>query len=81
MMSPACSDRRRPGRRPGRVASSAVALAIAVVLVAAPVRAADPFVVRDIRVEGAQAVTALYATGFFRDARITAPGDILVVSV
>ena len=58
MMSPACSDRRRPGRRPGRVASSAVALAIAVVLVAAPVRAADPFVVRDIRVEGAQRTEA-----------------------
>jgi outer membrane protein insertion porin family len=67
----------------------------------------DPFLVRDIRVEGvqrteagtifsylpikvgervdeekvAQAVKALYATGFFRDVRIEAQGDILVVSV
>src|SRR5205814_8489671 len=70
-------------------------------------RAAEPFVVRDIRVEGvqrteagtifsylpikvgervddekiAQAVKALYATGFFRDVRLEAQGDVLVVVV
>src|SRR4051812_26428792 len=69
--------------------------------------AVDPFVVRDIRVEGvqrteagtifsylpikvgdrvtdekiAQAVKALYATGFFRDVRLEAQGDVLVVVV
>src|SRR5436309_5309527 len=69
--------------------------------------AAEPFVVRDIRVEGvqrteagtifsylpikvgervddekiAQAVKALYATGFFRDVRLEAHGDVLVVVV
>ena len=69
--------------------------------------AAEPFVVRDIRVEGvqrteagtifsylpikvgervddekiAQAVKALYATGFFRDVRLEAQGDVLVVVV
>ena len=69
--------------------------------------AVDPFVVRDIRVEGVQrteagtifsylpikvgdritderisdAVKALYATGFFRDVRLEAQGDVLIVSV
>ena len=69
--------------------------------------AAEPFVVRDIRVEGVQrteagtifsylpikvgdrvtdqsiadAVKALYATGFFRDVRHEAQGDVLIVSV
>jgi len=69
--------------------------------------AIDPFVVRDIRVEGVQrteagtifsylpikvgdritderisdAVKALYATGFFRDVRLEAQGDVLIVSV
>ena len=69
--------------------------------------AVEPFVVRDIRVEGvqrteagtifsylpikvgervddekiAQAVKALYATGFFRDVRLEAQGDVLVVVV
>jgi outer membrane protein insertion porin family len=69
--------------------------------------AIDPFVVRDIRVEGAQrteagtifsylpikvgdrvtdqtissAVKALYATGFFRDVRLEAQGDVLIVAV
>jgi outer membrane protein insertion porin family len=67
----------------------------------------DPFVVRDIRVEGVQrteagtifnylpikvgdrvtdekisdAVKALYATGFFRDVRLEAQGDVLIVAV
>jgi len=67
----------------------------------------DPFVVRDIRVEGVQrteagtifnylpikvgdrvtdekisdAVKALYATGFFRDVRLEAHGDVLIVAV
>ena len=67
----------------------------------------EPFVVRDIRVEGIQriepgtvfsylpirvgdrvtdqrvreAIRALYATGFFRDVRLEADGDVLVVSL
>lgn len=69
--------------------------------------AADPFVVKDIRVEGIQrteagtvfsylpvrvgdtftddkaaaAIKALYATGFFKDVRIEAEGDVLVVQM
>ena len=69
--------------------------------------AVEPFVVKDIRVEGVQrtepgtifsylpikvgdrvtdekisdAVKALYATGFFRDVRLEAQGDVLIVSV
>src|SRR6266576_477258 len=69
--------------------------------------AIDPFVIKDIRVEGVQrtdagtvfsylpikvgdridaekasaAVKALYATGFFRDVRLEAEGDVLVVIV
>lgn len=69
--------------------------------------AVEPFVVRDIRVEGVQrteagtifsylpikvgdrvtderisdAVKALYATGFFRDVRLEAQGDVLIVAV
>jgi outer membrane protein insertion porin family len=72
-----------------------------------PVAAFDPFVVRDIRVEGAQridagtvfgylpvkvgdrfapdtattAIQALFATGFFRDVKLQADGDVLVVVV
>ena len=52
MTSPACSDRRRPARR---FAALAAAIAVAVPLA---VRAADPFVVRDIRVEGVQRTEA-----------------------
>ncbi len=74
---------------------------------ALPALAIQPFVVKDIRVEGvqrteagtvftylpvkvgeridddkaAQAVKALYATGFYADVRIEADGDVLVVSV
>ncbi|MBI1890796.1 MAG: outer membrane protein assembly factor BamA [Burkholderiales bacterium] len=69
--------------------------------------AIDPFVVKDIRVEGIQrteagtvfsylpvrvgetfndekaaaAIKALYATGFFKDVRVEAEGDVLVVMV
>ncbi|NJD88320.1 MAG: outer membrane protein assembly factor BamA [Betaproteobacteria bacterium] len=83
-------------------------LAVACALAAAlPALAIQPFVVKDIRVEGvqrteagtvftylpvkvgeridddkaAQAVKALYATGFYADVRIEADGDVLVVSV
>ena len=76
-------------------------------LYASSVLAMEPFVVRDIRVEGiqrteagtvfnylpvkageqmnddkaAQAIKALYATGFFKDVRLESEGDVLVVSV
>lgn len=83
-------------------------LAVACALAAsAPALAIQPFVVKDIRVEGvqrteagtvfsylpvkvgerldddkaAQAVKALYATGFYADVRLEADGDVLVVSV
>lgn len=76
-------------------------------LIAATASAFDPFVVKDIRVEGiqrteagtvfsylpvrvgdklsdetaAQAVKALFATGFFKDVRLEIEGDVLVVVV
>jgi len=83
-------------------------LAVACALAAsAPALAIQPFVVKDIRVEGvqrteagtvfsylpvkageriddlkaAQAVKALYATGFYADVRLEADGDVLVVFV
>src|SRR6266550_3268978 len=85
---------------------SAALLALSLSLSTA-VLAFDPFVVKDIRVEGVQrtdagtvfsylpikvgdriddekasaAVKALYATGFFRDVRLEAEGDVLVVIV
>jgi outer membrane protein insertion porin family len=52
MTSPACSDRRHPVRR---LAALVAALAVAVPL---SVRGAEPFVVRDIRVEGVQRTEA-----------------------
>jgi outer membrane protein insertion porin family len=96
----------------GDVARRARALAILVVALVAVVavpaaQAFEPFVVRDIRVEGvqrteagtvfsylpikvgdritdekaAEAVKALYATGFFRDVRLEVQDSVLVVSV
>jgi len=116
MTFPACSDSRgRAGHRgspnvPSR-ARNALAAALIVAL-CAPLGTrlawgAEPFVVRDIQVEGvqrteagtifsylpikvgdrvtderiAEAVKALYATGFFRDVRLEAQGDVLIVSV
>ena len=83
-----------------------IALA-AMALCAGPTLAVEPFVVKDIRVEGIQrteagtvfsylpvrvgetftddkaaaAIKALYATGFFKDVRIEAEGDVLVVLI
>jgi outer membrane protein insertion porin family len=73
----------------------------------APLLAAEPFVVKDIRVEGIQrteagtvfsylpvkvgdtlddeksaaAIKALFATGFFKDVRLEAEGEVLIVTV
>lgn len=81
--------------------------AILLVLCAHSAWAFDPFVVRDIRVEGiqrieagtifsylpvkvgetmtdekaAQAIRALFGTGFFRDVRLEVAGDVLIVTV
>jgi len=108
MTSPVCSDRRRcahPARH--RRVRRALPALLAALLWPFPALAVDPFVVRDIRVEGvqrteagtifsylpikvgervddekiAQAVKALYATGFFRDVRLEAQGEVLIVSV
>jgi len=113
MTFPVCSDTRGRGshRGPRDVRRRALhALAAALVfaaIVPLAALAAEPFVVRDIRVEGvqrteagtifsylpikvgdrvtderiAEAVKALYATGFFRDVRLEAQGDVLIVSV
>src|SRR4051794_35013145 len=110
MTSPACSERPRPRgakspcRRRVLPALLAALLASSQSLIA---WAVDPFVVRDIRVEGvqrteagtifsylpikvgdriddqriAEAVKALYATGFFRDVRLEQQGEVLVVVV
>ena len=82
-------------------------LILALAFFALPALAMEPFVVKDIRVEGiqrteagtvfnylsiktgetvddqraAQAIKALYATGFFKDVRLEAEGDVLVVTV
>src|SRR5262245_66028103 len=106
MTSPVCSE--GAARRVARVrALPALITALFAGLLPPAAHAFEPFVVRDIRVEGvqrteagtifsylpikvgervddekvAQAVKALYATGFFRDVRIEAQGDILVVTV
>ena len=109
MTFPACSDRRSRFRVRRRHPNALAALFAAVIAAFNPfmAHAAEPFVVRDIRVEGvqrteagtifsylpikvgervddekiAQAVKALYATGFFRDVRLEAQGDVLVVVV
>jgi outer membrane protein insertion porin family len=80
---------------------------LAAALAASGVAALDPFVVRDIRVEGiqrteagtvfsylpvkvgdtltddkaTQAIKSLFGTGFFKDVRLEAEGDVLVVLV
>ena len=103
MTFPACSDRTRRPRAP---AAGLLAGLIASALSVAA-WAVEPFVVRDIRVEGVQrteagtifnylpikvgervtderisdAVKALFATGFFRDVRLEAQGDVLIVMV
>lgn len=105
-MSP--TVRRLPGSI-GRQMRAAAALVVALLaLLALPAaRAFEPFVVRDIRVEGvqrteagtvfsylpikvgerltdekaAEAVKALYATGFFRDVRLEVQDGVLIVSV
>src|SRR6476469_3389922 len=105
MTFPACSDRIRMKGTRATVGAILVALAASALTCAA--WAVEPFVVRDIRVEGVQrteagtifsylpikvgdrvtdekisdAVKALYATGFFRDVRLDAQGDVLVVAV
>src|SRR3954452_23396671 len=110
MTSPVCSDRRGRASHRGllgmrRRVVPAPLVALASVMPSA--WGAEPFVVRDIRVEGVQrteagtifsylpikvgervddekiaaAVKALYATGFFRDVRLEAQGDVLVVVV
>jgi outer membrane protein insertion porin family len=110
MTFPACSDRRsrvRVRRQSPHVRLQALLAALYAPLMPIVAWAAEPFVVRDIRVEGvqrteagtifsylpikvgervdderiAQAVKALYATGFFRDVRLEAQGDVLVVVV
>ncbi|MFM8760366.1 MAG: POTRA domain-containing protein, partial [Polynucleobacter victoriensis] len=81
--------------------------AIAAGLLCSSVWAADPFVVKDIRVEGLQrvepgtvfsylpvkvgetftddkgadAIRALYNTGFFKDVKVESDGQVLVVTV
>jgi len=57
MISPACSDRRPAWRRRG-LRAHAVALLVACAIAAPQARAVDPFVVRDIRVEGVQRTEA-----------------------
>jgi len=114
MTFPVCSDARHRARLVAKRADVGVRgwFAFLVVLLvwarfAPPAFAFEPFVVRDIRVEGVQrtdagtvfnylpikvgdrvddekasaAVKALYATGFFRDVRLEAEGNVLVVIV
>jgi outer membrane protein insertion porin family len=90
-----------------RIAVSALVAGLVASALSCAAWAVEPFVVRDIRVEGVQrtepgtifsylpikvgdrvtdekisdAVKALYATGFFRDVRLEAQGDVLIVAV
>jgi len=118
MTSPACSEHRRRttssaarrvrGTAARRLRASATLLVAALAAFTLPFASAfEPFVVRDIRVEGvqrteagtvfsylpikvgeriddekvAQAVKALYATGFFRDVRLEVQDGVLIVAV
>lgn len=93
--------------RPIPIFSRRLIAAAAFALCSSHAMAVEPFVVKDIRVEGIQrteagtvfsylpvrvgdtftdekgtaAIKALYATGFFRDVRIEAEGNVLVVQV
>ncbi|MFI4924641.1 MAG: outer membrane protein assembly factor BamA, partial [Vicinamibacteria bacterium] len=58
MISPACSDRRPAWRRPRGLRAQIVAVLAACAIAAPYARAVDPFVVRDIRVEGVQRTEA-----------------------
>ena len=104
MTSPGCSDRGR-ARRIG--ALRALVAALFAGLAPVPAHAFEPFVVKDIRVEGvqrteagtvfsylpikvgervddakaAEAVKALFATGFFRDVRLEVDNGVLIVVV
>jgi outer membrane protein insertion porin family len=86
---------------------NALRAAIFLLVLSGPGWALDPFVVRDIRVEGIQrieagtvfnylpvkvgdtmtdekaagAIRALFATGFFRDVRLEAQGNVLIVTL
>jgi outer membrane protein insertion porin family len=94
-------------RKRARVSVPALLATLLASAVSLSAWAVEPFVVRDIRVEGVQrteagtifnylpikvgdrvtderisdAVKALYATGFFRDVRLEAQGDVLIVAV
>src|SRR3982750_4847308 len=107
MTFPVCSDRRGRASPRGMRRRVVPALLVALASVMPSAWGAEPFVVRDIRVEGvqrteagtifsylpikagdpvtderiAEAVKALYATGFFRDVRLEAQGEVLIVSV
>jgi len=104
MTSPGCSDR-GGARRLGVL--RALAAAFVAGLAPLPAHAFEPFVVKDIRVEGvqrteagtvfsylpikvgervddakaAEAVKALFATGFFRDVRLEVDNGVLIVVV
>ena len=106
MTFPACSDRTTRRKR-ARVPVPALVAGLVASALSWCAFAVEPFVVRDIRVEGVQrteagtifnylpikvgdrvtderisdAVKALYATGFFRDVRLEAQGDVLIVAV
>jgi outer membrane protein insertion porin family len=106
MTFPACSDRTARRNR-ARMPIPALVAGLVASALSCYAWAVEPFVVRDIRVEGVQrteagtifnylpikvgdrvtderisdAVKALYATGFFRDVRLEAQGDVLVVAV
>ncbi|HEX2391050.1 MAG TPA: outer membrane protein assembly factor BamA [Casimicrobiaceae bacterium] len=106
MTFPACSDRTARRKR-ARMPVPALVAGLVASALSCYAWAVEPFVVRDIRVEGVQrteagtifnylpikvgdrvtderisdAVKALYATGFFRDVRLEAQGDVLVVAV